>query len=299
VMSIAVVGQPGFSHVAPGMLWGALKSGFQTIEQGNHQVINGQLIDFQYTMITTLRLALEATGIGVLFGLPLGCLLGLGRFPGRRGLLAVGNALTRVPPVVVGVFIILMTSGQAGTLGRSKTLHTFNAPLVHVIGASFTTPLFTFSVSPIVTAQALLALPIILTLTATAVQRVPVSLLDQAQAFGAGRWRRSMVAVREARTGVLAGIIIAFGITITAVGAIYLLGGDQGGCAATFTDGQSCARQGSLSYGALSAWNGNLPMTPVAIAYAELLMGMFLVSAAALTFLQQGRSTPWIAGGQT
>jgi ABC-type tungstate transport system substrate-binding protein len=295
MMVVAVVGQ---SHVYSGQFWGALKSGFQFMQQGNEQMVNGQIIDLQYTMITTLRLAFESTGIGVLIGMPLGCLLGLGRFRGRGGLLAIGNALTRVPPVVVGVFIVLMTSAQAGTLGRSKTLHTFSAPLVHVIGASFSTPLFTFSVSPIVTAQALLALPIILTLTATAVQRVPVSLLDQAEAFGAGRWRRSLIALREARAAVLAGIIVAFGITITAVGAIYLLGGDQGGCAANFTNGQSCARQGSLSYGALQAWSGNLPMTQVAIAYAELLMGMFLVSAAALTFLQQGRSS-WIAGGQS
>jgi len=298
MMSVAVVGQTGFGHIVPGQLWGALKSGYQTIEQGNDQVINGQIIDFQYTMITTLRLAFEATGIGVLFGIPLGCLLGLGRFRGRRGLLAVGNGLMRVPPVVVGVFIVVMTGGQEGTLGRSKKLHSFSGPLVHVIGASFSTPLFTFSVSPIVFAQAMLALPIILTLTATAVQRVPVPLLDQAQAFGARRWRRNLLALREGRTAVLAGVIVAFGITISAVGAIYLLGGDQGGCAANFTDGQSCARQGSLSYGALSAWNGNLPMTPVAIAYAELLMGMFLVTAAALTFLQQGRSS-WVAGGQT
>jgi tungstate transport system permease protein len=293
-----VVGQPGSSHLLPGALWSALKTGFQVIEHGDKQVVNGQLIDLQYTMINTLRLALDATGIAALIGLPLGCLLGTARFRGRRGLLAIGNALSRVPPVVVGVFIILMTTAEAGTLGGSKTLHTFSGPLVNVIGHGFSTPLFSVSINPYVVAQALLALPVIITLTATAVQRVPVSLLDQAEAFGASRWRRSLIAVREARSGVLAGVIVAFGITITAVGAIYLLGGDQGGCAANFTNGQSCARQGSLSYGALSAWQSNLPMTQIAIAYAELLMGMFLLSAAALTFLQQSRSS-WIAGAQS
>jgi ABC-type tungstate transport system substrate-binding protein len=298
MIAVAVVGQPGFSHLAPGQFMGALKAGLQVIEQGDEQVVNGQIIDLQYTMINTLRLALDATGYAALLGIPVGCILGLGRFRGRRGLLAIGNALTRVPPVVVGVFIVLTTTAETGTLGASRTVRTFNGPLTSVIGHSFSTPLFTIYFGPYVVAQGLLALPIIITLTATALQRVPVSLLDQAEAFGASRRRRSMLALREARSGVLAGIIVAFGITITAVGAIYLLGGDQGGCAATFTNGQSCARQGSLSYGALSAWQSNLPMTQIAIAYAELLMGMFLVSAAALTFLQQSRTT-WIAGAQS
>ncbi|MFX5825198.1 ABC transporter permease, partial [Acinetobacter baumannii] len=76
-------------------------------------------------------------------GLPLGALLALARFPGRSVVVVVVNALMGLPPVVAGlmIFLFLSRSGPLGPLG------------------------LLFTPSAMVSAQALLVLPIILAIT--------------------------------------------------------------------------------------------------------------------------------------
>jgi tungstate transport system permease protein len=296
----------------PDAFWGALRSGIDVIGGGSVYA-NGNQIDFGYTVEHTLRLALYATSIASVIGLPLGCVLGLGRFRGRGVLLAIGNALTRAPPVVVGILIMLSISAQTvfggspgpGGDGTTDPRLVFSGPLVGLIPPSVSTPWFHVAISTAVFAQTLLALPIVIALTATALQRVPVALLDQAEACGASSWARGRLALREARAAVLAAIIVAMGVTMTAIGALYVTGGDVGDCTASAAAavGSGCYRFNSLAlaaleYGTKSQANGSFDTGPLGFAYAMLLMALFLVTAIALTFLQQSRSS-WIAGGQS
>jgi len=296
----------------PDALWGALRSGLHVIA-GAPVYANGDQIDFRYTVEHTLRLAGYATSIASVIGLPLGCVLGLGRFRGRGVLLAIGNALTRSPPVVVGVLIVLSVSSQTvfgtppgpGGDGTTDPRLIFSGPLAGLIPPSVSTPWFHLAISTAVFAQTLLALPIVIALSATALQRVPVALLDQAEACGASWWARGRLALREARAAVLAGIIVALGVTMTAIGALFVTGGDVGACTASAAAavGSGCYRTNSLAlaalhYGTASQSNGTFDTGPLGFAYAMLLMALFLVTAVALTFLQQSRSS-WIAGGQS
>jgi tungstate transport system permease protein len=270
---------------------------------------NGDQVDFRYTVEHTLRLAVYATSIAAVVGLPLGCVLGLGRFRGRGPLLAIGNALTRSPPVVVGVLIVLSMSSQYAVEGGGPA-HlppsgpVYSGPLAGAIPPSISTPWFHVGISIAVFAQTLLALPIVIALSATALQRVPRALLEQAEVCGASWWARGRLALREARAAVLAGIIVAMGVTMTAIGALFVTGEDFGGCtaAAAAAVGHGCLRYNSLAlaalhYGTTSQSNGTYDTGPLGFAYAMLLMALFLVTAIALTFLQQSRSS-WIAGGQ-
>ena len=50
----------------------------------------------------SLGVSLSATTLAILIGLPLGASLAVFRFPGRRLLIIVVNALLGLPPVVVG-----------------------------------------------------------------------------------------------------------------------------------------------------------------------------------------------------
>jgi tungstate transport system permease protein len=296
----------------PDALWGALQSGFHVI-RGGQVYANGDQVDFRYTVEHTLRLAVYATSIASVIGLPVGCVLGLGRFRGRGPLLAIGNALTRSPPVVVGVLIVLSISAQdvfggmpgAGGDGTTNPHLIFSGPLAGVIPPSISTPWFHVGISIAVFAQTLLALPIVIALSATALQRVPRALLEQAEVCGASWWARGRLALREARAAVLAGIIVAMGVTMTAIGALFVTGEDFGSCsaAASAAVGNGCVRYNSLAlaalhYGTTSQTNGTYDTGPLGFAYAMLLMGLFLVTAIALTFLQQSRSS-WIAGGQS
>jgi tungstate transport system permease protein len=233
------------------------------------------------TTLRTLRLAVESTAIAAAVGLPLGCLLGVGRFRGRRVVLAGANAITKLPPVVIGVLgILLLTSASRWGGGPLAALNWRGSPN----GVYFV--------------QTLLAFPIIVALTATALQSVSPRLLEQARAFGAPGWRRGVLALREARAAVLAGVVLAFGVTITAVGAIIVIGNpldtmvDVGG-------GRFRAEPMSLAVGALTEFRqdtaGQYAEKPLAVAYATILFGVFVLIAVAVTMLQRGRQTA-IAG---
>ena len=68
----------------------------------------------------SLMVTLSATLLAALFGMPLGAIVALTRFPGRDAVIVILNGLMGLPPVVVGllVFLILSRSGPLGFLGH-------------------------------------------------------------------------------------------------------------------------------------------------------------------------------------
>jgi ABC-type sulfate transport system permease component len=64
----------------------------------------------------SLAVSLSAVLLATLLGLPLGAAIAVGRFPGRRALIVLLNALMGLPPVVVGLLVYLLLS-RAGPLG--------------------------------------------------------------------------------------------------------------------------------------------------------------------------------------
>lgn len=152
----------------------------------------------------TLEVAAVSTGVALVIGLPVGLALGIGRFRGRGVAITVANAGLGLPPVVVGLVLALLMF-PAAPLGRFHLLFTLKAVFV---------------------AQSVLALPIIVALTSSAVRSIPPGLLDQARAFGADRGQLSVLALREARVGILAAAIAAVGSALSEVGAVVLVGGN-------------------------------------------------------------------------
>ena len=116
----------------------------------------------------------------------------------------VANAGLGLPPVVLGVYLAVAFY-PASPLGRLELTNTMTAMII---------------------AQALLALPIVVAITAAAVAGLPAGLLEQARAFGASRPRRGVLALREARVGVFAAIMAALLSALAEVGAVILVGGN-------------------------------------------------------------------------
>jgi tungstate transport system permease protein len=199
----------------------------------------------------TLRMALWSTLLALAIGLPLGLALGLGRFPGRRVLLALANAGMGLPPVVVGLVVALLLF-RGAPLGSLDLLYTLNGVIV---------------------AQTLLGLPLVAALTAAAVQALPTGLLEQARAFGASRAQVAALALREARIGVLAATIAALGSAFAEVGAVVLVGGNLEGDTQTLASAV-LVRVSAGEYGR-------------AIALGLILLGIILLLASALTLAQQ------------
>lgn len=208
----------------------------------------------------TLQVAAVSTGIAALLGLPLGLALGVGRFRGRSAGLVLANAGLGLPPVLVGLVLALLMF-PAAPLGRFHLLFTLRGVFI---------------------AQTMLALPIIIALTAAAVRSIAPGLLDQARAFGAGQLAVGMLALREARVGILAAAIAAVGSALSEVGAVVLVGGNIEGVDQTLAS----ASLQKVEAGQFSA----------GLAIGIVLMGLILVIMAALTLVQYRTGRVYRAG---
>jgi tungstate transport system permease protein len=167
--------------------------------------------DPQLTEIVLL--SLQVSGIALLFstliGVPLGAVMGLSRFAGRRFAIVLLYTGMGFPPVVVGLFVYLMLS-RSGPLG---SLHAAWIPALFTPGA-------------MVLAQIIIAVPLVAGFTMAAVMGVDRNLRQQVESLGATRWQSAMAAIVEARAGVIVAIIAGFGGIISEVGAVMMVGGN-------------------------------------------------------------------------
>src|ERR1700759_1256706 len=166
-------------------LWDELRQAIPLIASGNDYIL-------QLTW-RTIRVAVVATTGALVIGLPIGLALGLGRFRGRRTLQLLANASLALPSVVVGVAVLMLLLPQA----------------------QFGSLRWGFTIKGGYVAQTILALPFIVALTPAAIQGLPPGLIAQARTLGAGRLQLSALALREAKIGVLAAAIAAFGAAIS------------------------------------------------------------------------------------
>jgi tungstate transport system permease protein len=155
-------------------------------------------------IVLSLRVTGLALVISTLLGVPVGAALGLSRLRARRLITALLYTGMGLPPVVVGLFVylILSRSGPLGVLG------------------------WLFTPSAMVSAEVIIAFPLIAGLTMTAVQSVDPALRLQVRSLGATRIQEVWAVLREARIGVMAAIVAGFGSIISEVGAVMLVGGD-------------------------------------------------------------------------
>lgn len=156
-------------------------------------------------------LSLQVSGTALVFsavlGIPLGARLALRPVLGQRLIVLLIYTGMGLPPVVVGLFVYLLLS-RSGPLGGLNWL---------------------FTPAAMVTAQIIIALPLVIGLTMTAVEGVDPALRLQVRALGATPAQVMGAILREARTGVMAAIVAAFGGIISEVGAVMLVGGNIAG----------------------------------------------------------------------
>ena len=118
-----------------------------------------------------------------------------------------------MPTVVIGLFVYAFVS-RRGIFGPLDLLYTQNA---------------------IVVGQIFLVIPIIVTFTIAAVSRVDDRYRKTAMTLGATPWQTAIAIYREARFGVMAAVVAAFGRVIAEVGVSMMLGGNIKGFTRTMT----------------------------------------------------------------
>jgi tungstate transport system permease protein len=165
--------------------------------------------DLVQIVLLSLRVSAFALLLATIIGIPLGALLGLGRFVGRKLLVVIMYTGMGFPPVVVGLFVYLLLS-RSGPLGR------LNSSLIPEL----------FTPGAMIVAQLIIALPLVAGFTMAAVMGVDPALRQQVRSLGATKWQTTVTVLGEARVGVIVAVIAGFGGIISEVGAVMLVGGN-------------------------------------------------------------------------
>jgi tungstate transport system permease protein len=199
----------------------------------------------------SLAVSLTAVLLATLIGLPLGAAIAVGRFPGRRSVIVVLNALMGLPPVVVGLIVYLLLS-RAGPLGE--------------LGLLFTPP-------AMVLAQTILILPIIAALCRQAVEDAWREYEEQLRSLGAHGVRAALTVLWDIRFSLLTAVLAGLGRASAEVGAVMIVGGNIDGVTRVMT-----------TTIALETSKGDLPL---ALALGVVLIGIVLALNAAAALVKE------------
>ena len=152
----------------------------------------------------SLFVSIFATVIAVLIGVPAACCIALVKFRLKRFMIALINTGMGLPPVVVGLFMMLLLCRN----GPLNFLHWLYTPMGMVL------------------AQVIIAIPVVTGLTLAAIQGIDLRLYQQMLVLGASPGRALLVLLGEIRLAILAAIIAGFGSVISEVGAVMMVGGN-------------------------------------------------------------------------
>jgi tungstate transport system permease protein len=175
------------------------------------------MLSFDHELFTivgcSLKVSSSATLLAAVFGLPLGFVIVFTSFPGKRLMITCLNTLLALPTVVIGLFVYSFIS-RRGILGSLDLLYTQTAMII---------------------GQIILIIPVITTLTIAAINRIDKRYRITALTLGANRYQMAWVIFKEARYGVIAAVIAAFGRVIAEIGISMMLGGNAKGFTRTMT----------------------------------------------------------------
>ncbi len=160
----------------------------------------------------SLRVAVLATALNAVVGIPLAWALARRRFPGHAVVDLLVTLPLVLPPTVTGYYLIVFL-GRRGWLG---------APLYAATGWSIP---FTWGAAVI--AATVMALPLLVRITRAAIESVDPALEKAAFTLGRPAWRTALeVTLPLARNGVLAGLVLAFARALGEFGATLMLAGN-------------------------------------------------------------------------
>ena len=160
--------------------------------------------EFRQIVSVSLRTAGASTLLATLTGVPLGVLVAMKTFPGRRALIMALNTLMSLPTVVIGLLVYSFLSGH-GPLGRLGLL---------------------YSVTAMVIGQFILAFPIVAGLTVSAVQGLDGRIRPTLASMGADSQQSLCMFLNEARFGLFGAMVAGFGRVFSEIGVSMMLGGN-------------------------------------------------------------------------
>lgn len=158
-----------------------------------YSAVAATLLVSTYSMLASLAL-----------GIPLGFALGYYEFPGKKAVRSLVDTCLAFPTVLIGLLVYAFVS-RRGPLGELGLL---------------------FSLPAIAIGQTMLALPIVMALTATAMESLDRNLRLTLLTLGAGGRQLLITSIWEARFAVLTAAVTAYGRVLTEVGISMMVGGN-------------------------------------------------------------------------
>ncbi len=175
----------------------------QGFNQALHLLLSGNEDTFSAVQASLIS-SVYAMTLATVLGLPLGLALGYGNFIGRRILRLISDTLLAFPTVLIGllVYALIMNKGPLGDWG------------------------LLFTLEGLALGQAILALPIVTSLTAQAVENQDKRCRQTLLTLGANSLQVAWGTICELRFAILLVLVTAFGRVITEVGIAMMLGGN-------------------------------------------------------------------------
>ena len=160
----------------------------------------------------SVRVAVLATALDALLGIPLAYLLARRSFRGKTLVDLLVTLPLVLPPTVTGFYLIVVL-GRRGWLG---------APLYTATGWSVA---FTWWAAVI--AATVMALPLLVRTARAAIESVDRDLERAAHTLGRSEWKTALeVTLPLAKRGILAGLVLAFARALGEFGATLMLAGN-------------------------------------------------------------------------
>ena len=158
-----------------------------------------------YSAVKTTVLASSlSVSASMAMGAPLGFVLGYARFPGRRSIRVVVDTLLSLPTVVIGLLCYAFMSHR-GPLGGLELL---------------------FTIPGMAIGQTILGLPIVVAMTATAVENLDHRLKQTVLTLGADPRQLLLTSLWEARFALALAGAAAYGRIVSEVGISMMIGGN-------------------------------------------------------------------------
>lgn len=185
------------------MIFDSIVEAFELIFSFNQEIYQIIFLSLVLSLLSTLT----ASVFGIFFGI----LISVTDFKLKRLIKKLTFTFMGVPPVVLGLFVLLMIIGPLDNNG------------------------LLFTVKAMFIAQTLLVFPIITGNIIISSEKTQKEILETATTLGAKRLDKVKLLLKEANTFILMSMILGFSRAISEVGAVMLVGGNIKGETRTMT----------------------------------------------------------------
>lgn len=164
-------------------------------------------------VVLSLEVSLTSVTMASVIGLPLGAVIEVNEFSGKRPIVIVLNGLMGLPPVVVGLFVYLMLS-RTGPLGTFGILFTPTAMVI---------------------AQTILIAPLMAALSRQMVADSWKEYCEQLCSLGESKFGAAVTLLWDLRFSLVTLVMAGFGRASSEVGAVMIVGGNIDGVTRVMT----------------------------------------------------------------